>query len=379
MIRAAVCGLGIGMAHCAGYLAASGAELVAVCDLLPERLRRVGGTFEAGSMLGLRDLFDEQLLSRRWEEIGVRVFSSLEELLEYGGFDLLSLCTPDYLHGSQSLEVLQAGRHLLLEKPVALSRSEAILVQRAAAEAGARGQLVGVGYEFRQNPAILKVKELIKDGTVGSVEAVSIHHFRTPFKRDKWQKWIQSRQLSGGLIVEETSHWFDLLRYLTSRDVVDLHCVTTDRIHADFDFEDVAFAGGHLTGGAAFQIEHSLAGFDFSFTIAVYGTRGSVYCGLKEERLSVLDGGQTDYIGIVSWGDSNESADRARSVLYGAEAREPETIRQNVVQFVERLVAKRAPSCTVADGVRALELSLLAGIAAARNEVVAAKEVDNIE
>lgn len=377
MIRAAVCGLGIGMAHCAGYLAAEGAKLVAVSDLLPERLRRVGGTFESGSMLVLRPLFEASLLERRWEDIGVRVFHDLDELLAFGEFDLVSLCTPDHLHAGQAPAILRRGKHLLLEKPVALTRSDAAEVERAVAESP--GVRVGVGYEFRENPAVEKVKELIDSGTIGAVEAISMHHFRTPFKRDKWQGWIQSSRYSGGLIVEETSHWFDLLRFLTAREVADLHCVTTDRIHSDFDFEDVAFVDGHLEGGVPFQLEHSLAGFDFSFTIAVYGGSGTIWCGMKEDVVSVLDGGTSDHIAIVVWGDSNLPASRARSMRFGPEAGEPETIKRNVMKFVERLENGEEPGCRIRDGIRALDASLLARASAARNRVLTMQEIEDIE
>ena len=77
-MRCAVVGLGIGMAHVAGYLQHPEAELAAVADRLPERRACVGGTFAAGSMQVLKPLFDppevegaaEHILDRRWEEIG---------------------------------------------------------------------------------------------------------------------------------------------------------------------------------------------------------------------------------------------------------------------------------------------------------------------
>lgn len=378
MIRAAVCGLGIGMAHCAGYLSSKNTALVAVCDRIPERLDHVGGTFDTGSMLGLKGLLQEELLCKSWKELGVRTFRDLGELLEFGEFDVLSLCTPDHLHYEQALQVIERGKNLLLEKPVALNLRDARDLLEAVDRAAQRGVNVVVGYEFRENPAIRRVKELIDSGVVGRVEGVSIHHFRTPFKRDKWQHWIQERRTSGGLIVEETSHWFDLLRFLTKREISDLHCATTDRILYDFDFEDVAFVSGHFEGGSIFQIEHSLAGFDFSFTVSVYGSKGSIRCGMKEETKSSLDAGQSDYVGIVAYGDPNRPASEARSELFGSEAREPETIRQNVVAFAEKLEGADRSMCSLSDGVRALELSLLANLSAVENKVLAVKEIERI-
>jgi len=66
--KAAVVGLGIGLAHCAGYIESKNAELAAVCDKDPVRLSKVGGTFSQGSMLILKQLFSEDTLKKTWEE-----------------------------------------------------------------------------------------------------------------------------------------------------------------------------------------------------------------------------------------------------------------------------------------------------------------------
>jgi len=374
MIRAAVCGLGIGMAHCAGYRAGNGVELVAVADLLPERRGTVGGTFAAGSMLVLRPLYREEELGLQWEEIGVTPRETLDELLADPSIDLVSLCTPDYLHAQQAIQVLEAGKHLLLEKPVALTLPDARRVQDAAAKAEAQGIMCTVGYEFRLNPAILKMRALVEAGEVGHVEAFSLYHFRTPFRRDKWQHWIQKRALSGGLIVEETSHWLDLARYITGKEVSSIHCVTTDRIHADFDFEDVAYINGTYVDGAVFQISHALTGFDFDLTLVVHGTKGTVWCGLKETRSRALDAGQTTYLGVVSWGNPGEGVEGARTVTYGEEATEPENIRDFAHHFAHCVAAQRPPVVGVLDGVRALELALAAGHSARFNRVISMAE-----
>jgi predicted dehydrogenase len=370
MIRAAVCGLGIGMAHCAAYLESEHAELVAVCDLLPERLESVGGTFDAGSMLGLKPLFRADLLGRKWEDIGVKTYRSLDALVGDPDIDLISLCTPDNQHYRQAIQILKTGRHLLLEKPVALTMGSGKSVVLAAAEAARKGIKTAIGYEFRLNPAVLKVKSLIDDGAVGAVHACSLYHYRTPFRRDKWSNWIQSRSMSGGLIVEETSHWFDLARYLTGKEIQSLHAVATDRIHADFDYEDIAYINGKFADGSILQISHALTGFDFSFVITIHGTAGSIWCAFKENQQSVLDARQTDYLAVVAWGPVNGTPDDGQFVTFGEEAGEPATIRDHVKEFAACIAEDREPPGSLSDGLAALEASLAAGVAARRNAVI---------
>ncbi len=125
MRRAAVIGLGIGMAHVAGYLKSEDATLYAVCDLIEERLSKVGGTFSQGSMLCLQPLFDQELLNKRWEEIGVICYRSIEEVLCDPMVDIVSICTPDYLHVRHLIMAMEHHKDILLEKPIALHVSEA--------------------------------------------------------------------------------------------------------------------------------------------------------------------------------------------------------------------------------------------------------------
>jgi UDP-N-acetyl-2-amino-2-deoxyglucuronate dehydrogenase len=372
-MKAAVVGLGIGHGHCAGYLESPHAELVAVCDLMPERLSRVGGTFEGGSMIELRALYPPELLNRRWEEIGVKTYTSLEELLKDQSIEIISLCTPDHTHAELAARILRSGRHLLMEKPLALSLREAEAIGRALAASGCN---FAVDYEFRLNPAIIELRRLVEEGILGRVEAFTLYHFRRPFKRDKWQGWIQRRESSGGLIVEETSHWLDLLRFLTAREVTELSCRTTAGIHADFDFEDIAFIQGSLTAGGIFQISHALSGFDFSLNLTVHGTKATVWCHLKDNPASRLDGSQSSYCALVAWGDPNRGPEGADSRIYGLEATEPYNIKNFTVDFVRCIAEGRRPAVGYEDALKALELAIAAREAAAMEGVLSLSPKD---
>ena len=362
-IRAVTVGLGIGMAHAAGYLDSPHAELYGVCDLIPERLATVGGTFAAGSMMCIKPLYGAQLLGRSWESIGVKTFSSLEDVLADPLVDMVSLCTPDYQHADQAHRVAASGRHLLLEKPVDIDLAKARDLQRYVSELPIS---VAIGYEFRVNPAVLMVKELVDSGELGVVKGFSLHHFRTPFRRDKWHTWIQRRSLSGGLIIEETCHWFDLARYVTGLEPYTVNAVTAGGINPGFDFEDIAYISGTYEGGGVYQIAHTLTGFDFSLVIQVHGTRKTAWCGLKEEQYSALDAGSSAYLGIVACGVSGQDSRDAVVKTWQEEALEPWNIRELTMQNVERVVRHEAPLCDVNEGVAALELSHLALLSAER-------------
>jgi len=358
-----VVGLGIGMAHVAGYLASPHARLVAVADAWEPRRARVGGTFDQGSMLNLKPLFDEGTLARGWDEIGVRTYEDVQAVIDDPEIDLISLCTPDDTHEEYAVAILESGKDLLLEKPVALTLASASRIVECARRTGRR---VAVGYEMRVNPAVLKVRELITGGVIGEVVAFNLQQYRKPFRRDKWQKWIQDRNRSGGLVVEETCHWFDLARYLTGKEVRRVHCVGTDRVLPEFNYEDIAFVQGTYADGSIFQIGHALTGFDFSLVIQVHGTAGTIWCGMKAEQRSILDAGQSEWIAVVAWGPPD--APPGGVVTFGEEALEGGSIRDNVVRVTRALTRGEALPAELSDGVASLEIALAAMRSLAQGE-----------
>lgn len=356
-MKSAVVGLGIGMAHVAGYWNNPRAELVAVCDAWEPRLTHVGGTFNQGSMHVLKPLFDPAVLPKRWPDVGCRTYSDIAQVAADPEVQLVSLCTPDYLHEEHAVQLLEAGKHLNLEKPVALTVAGA---ERVAAAAAANNRRLAIGYEFRVNPAVRRLRQLVADGALGEVAAFSLYHYRTPFRRNKWNHWIQKKEYSGGLLIEETCHWFDLARFVTGKEVATVSAEATDRIHPDFDYEDVAYVQGRYTDGGVYQISHALTGFDFSLVLQVHGTGGTAWCGLKEERYSSLDGGATSYLGIVSWAPLNALPTDAEVTTYDVEATEPFNIRDLTGATVDAFASGTPAAAEYADGLRSLKIALAA-------------------
>lgn len=360
-LRCAVVGLGIGMAHVAGYLADEHATLVAIADRWEPRRRSIGGTFSQGSMGVLRPLFrdleDDPGLDHPWSELGIASYEDIAAVAADPTIELVSLCTPDDLHEQHALLLLEAGKHLLLEKPPALAMDGVRRIEKAAKRAGRR---VAIGYEFRLNPAVVRLRELVAEGSLGEIRAMTIYHYRDSFRRDKWENWIQSRERSGGLIVEETCHWFDLLRWIPGKEVAELSCGAVGGINTDFDFEDLAMIQGRYEDGAIFQISHALTGHDFSLILTVHGTLGTAWCALKEQSWSSLDGGATDYLGILSWAPIGARPADARVERWGQEATEPFVIREHSRAVVAAIREDTSFPAELVDGERSLAIALAA-------------------
>lgn len=182
MIGAAVIGLGVDRHHCEGYVRSSDAKLLAVCDLLDYRLKTAK------------------------DQYSVDVYKDYHDLLKREDIDVISLCTPDFTHVKIAVDVLEAGKHLLLEKPMALKLEDCDKIMEAAEE---NDRKLGVAFEMRVNPVSQKIKRMIDDGTVGKLDSILISLWRSTFY-PKPGRWIQQRRYAGSMTIEEGCHWFDL-------------------------------------------------------------------------------------------------------------------------------------------------------------------------
>src|SRR5690606_31530199 len=136
-------------AHLPGYAAYDRANLVAICDIVPERARLMADKF------GIK-----------------KVYSDPEALIDDPEVEMVDVCTPTDTHLPLSLAAIKAGKHVLSEKPLAHDARDAFAAARAADAAGVRTKL---GFTFRYSPAVRQLQQWIKDGTLG--EIFHVHGF----------------------------------------------------------------------------------------------------------------------------------------------------------------------------------------------------------
>lgn len=148
-----------------------GVEVVALCDTDLPKARAIADRFE------VRD-----------------AFTDIEEMLDYETLDAVVICTPNHLHESHILAALNAGVHVLVEKPLAMSAKSAQVIARAAAR-GDRVVMVGMNHRYR--PDAQAVRSFVQSGELGPVDSVrgSWHVFRASRAQLGWR---QRRELSGG-------------------------------------------------------------------------------------------------------------------------------------------------------------------------------------
>jgi 1,5-anhydro-D-fructose reductase (1,5-anhydro-D-mannitol-forming) len=145
------------------------------------------------------------------EAYGARSWTKLEDALAQSDADAVYVATPVFLHAPQTIASLRAGKHVLCEKPMALTYAEACSMQAAAQETG---RLLGIAYYRRLYPKVNRALELIRAGAIGRVvfaEATSHDWLDT----DGARSWLTDPKLAGGgPLYDIASHRIDVMNYL---------------------------------------------------------------------------------------------------------------------------------------------------------------------
>lgn len=186
LIRYALIGCGgFGRFCLSQYLRIEGLECAGVADLDPDRARRTGSEF------------------------GVKVWRSPEKVLASDDVDLVYLATPPWTHGVTGLSVLNAGKHLLVEKPLAVTMDAAAQLVEASR---ARGLILSVNLMMRHSSLCQSVQRLVESNVLGE----PLHAHFVNDARDEIlppEHWFWDRDLSGGIFVEHGVHFFDLFEW----------------------------------------------------------------------------------------------------------------------------------------------------------------------
>ena len=166
---------------------AENSQMLAVCDVVEESANKLAGRFHVP-----------------------QVFTSLDQLLAAPEINAVYLATPVFLHASQAIKALQAGKHVLVEKPMALSVSEAEAMVKVSRETGLT---LATAYYRRFFPTVKRVQELLEDGSIGQVTTiVSVYHTWYDPAEGLPGSWrTMKAKAGGGVLWDMGSHRFDLL------------------------------------------------------------------------------------------------------------------------------------------------------------------------
>lgn len=275
-IRFAVVGCGhIGKRHAEMITRDAGAELVALCDILPREELSLG-------------------------DYNVPFYSSLRELLESETpVDVVNICTPNGLHAEMAIQCIEAGHHVVIEKPMALTQLDAEKVVFASLK---YHKQVFCVMQNRYSPPSVWIKELVESGRLGQIYMVQ---FNCYWNRDeRYYKpggWHGDARLDGGTLFTQFSHFIDIMYWLFG-DICDIQARFADFNHKELTaFEDSGFINFNFVNGGmgTFNYSTSVWNKNMESSMLVITENGSLkiggqymneveYCHIKDYQLPTL-------------------------------------------------------------------------------------------
>ncbi len=192
-----------------------------------------------------RDAADAQAFAAQYTAGQGTVFTDHRAMFEQAGLDLVIICLPPHGHSDEVELAAEHGVHILIEKPIALTSEQGWRMVEAAERAGIKTQ---VGFMFRFGEAVERLKTMLDSGEAGRAGLMSARYFCNALHAD----WWRVREKSGGQIVEQVIHMFDLLRYLLG-DPVSVYSRQDNLFHRDvpsYSIEDVSATIVSFANGA---------------------------------------------------------------------------------------------------------------------------------
>lgn len=146
----------------------------------------------------------------------VENYDDYREMLAKADIEAVIISTPNCTHAAIAVASLEAGKHVLSEKPMAttLADCDSMIAARDAS-----GKVLQIGLEYRSDPIMNKIARIVAAGTIGRPHILWIKEFRAPFAK-KVGRWITKKECSGDTLVEKDCHHYDLLNWFADSPVI---------------------------------------------------------------------------------------------------------------------------------------------------------------
>ena len=191
--------------------------------------------------------------------------------------DLVDIVTPSHTHREIALAAMERGRHVLLEKPMAVTIEDCQAIVAAAERHGVR---LAVGHELRLSSQWGEIKRIIERGMIGAPQYVLVELLRKPYRLGA-NGWRYDPSRVGSWVLEEPIHFFDLARWYleSSGDPIELYAYGNSRDAQRPGLYDNFSAMFRYANGSYAVVSQTLAAFEHHQTVKVTGTKGALWAG----------------------------------------------------------------------------------------------------
>lgn len=286
-----------------------------------------------GSLIAVCDAVAAKAAEKSAKHGGVPAYGDFAEMLaRHPEIDVVDIATPTGVHARHAIAALAAGRHVVVEKPMALRVEDARAMVAAARKARRRLFIV---QQNRFNPAVRAARAALEQGRFGKLVLGAV---RVRWKREQayyeQDDWHGTWALDGGVMAQQASHHLDLLQWFLG-DVASVRCDAATRL-LDIEVEDTAAATLRFESGAIGTFEATVCArpHDMEASISLLGEKGSVIIGGKAvneivhwefasprpEDASIIASGSSQIPDVYGHGHEPYLRDVAEAILTGRPA-----------------------------------------------------------
>ncbi len=301
------------------------AELVAVADVIPERVEKIVDTY------------------------GIHGYTDIQAMLDKEQLDIVTICTPSGMHGEHACMAMRSGRHVVVEKPMEIRRAamdEMLHVQKE--------QLVKLAVisQHRFDAANQQVHALVAEQAFGKLVMGNalIPWWRSQGYYDSGA-WRGTWQFDGGgVLMNQSIHSIDVLQWLMGK-VKSIYAYTDTRVHR-MESEDVAVAVLRFANGALGTIAATTGAYPGTGTrIEIYGDKGSA--SIEADELGYLHLARDDKEAMGDYGGSGKAAKAEKAEASAANNPAALSTNSHALQFADMIRAIREDGTPLVDGVSA--------------------------
>ena len=315
--------------HIKAALAQDELQISAVCDILPERM---------DAMLAI---MPEQTRT------SVKKFTDYKEMLSEVSPDLVAIATESGKHAAIALDCISAGANVIIEKPIAMSVSDADEIIDRGREKGVK---IAVCHQNRFNVAVSHIRRALEQGRFGKLSHGCVH-VRWNRNEDYYKQapWRGTMAQDGGVLMNQSTHSIDILLWMMG-DVEEIHAITSNRFHPYIECEDVGVAVLRFSSGALGTIEGTANVYpeNLEETLYIFGEKGSVKAGGKS--LNTIE--------IWQFEDEEPEDTRIRKVHEEAENIYGNGHNPLYADMVDSIINNRQPYIDGVEGKKAMEIVL---------------------
>ncbi len=245
------------------------------------------------SLYGVYDIKSERNAVAHQTYPNIEIYSSQEEMLNDSEISIVSVCTPNSSHAQIAIDVMRAGKHVLVEKPMAISKADC---ENMIHESLKTGKSLFVVKQNRFNPPVQAVKKLIDQGKLGKIYSVAINcYWNRNEAYYKASDWKGKKDADGGTLFTQFSHFIDVLYYLLG-DMKILHAQMANVSHEGLiEFED--------TGVVSFELKESHAPGVLHYTTSAFQQNMEGSITIFAEHATIKIGGQ--YLNTIDYQATN--------------------------------------------------------------------------